>query len=58
VMPGQRTPQHPEPSVVVPRPVDPLERDAHDLGTAAAGAAPQDLFCDPITGERAAVRCV
>jgi hypothetical protein len=45
-MPGQWTPQHPEPARVVTRPVDPLERHAHDLGTAAAGAAPQDLFFD------------
>src|SRR5918996_6271550 len=52
-MPGQRTPEHPEPSRVVPRPVDPLQRHAYDLDTAAAGAAPQDLFCDLLTGERA-----
>src|SRR6478672_11107423 len=50
-MPGQRTPEHPEPSRVVARPVDPLERHAHDLGTAAARAAPQDLFCNLLTGE-------
>src|SRR4029450_6353092 len=55
-MPGQRTPEYPEPPYVVSRPVDPLERHAHDLGTAAAGAAPQDLFCNLLTGERAGLR--
>src|SRR6266550_5777424 len=52
LMPGQRTPEHPEPSRVVPRPVDPLQRHAHDLRTPAARAAPQDRF-DRLTRERA-----
>ena len=53
LVPGQRTPEHPEPARVVARPVDPLERHAHDLGTPAARAAPQDLFRDGLTRERA-----
>src|SRR5688572_29704256 len=55
-MPRQRTPEQPEPSGVVAWPVDPLERHAHDLGTAAARAAPQDLLSNLLTGKRAGLR--
>ena len=51
LVPGQRTPQRPEPSRVVPRPVDPLQRHAHDVRAPPARAAPQDLFGDRLTRE-------
>jgi hypothetical protein len=55
-VPGQRAPQHPEPSRVVPRPVDPLERHAHDVYAPATRAAPEDLLCDRLARERAGLQ--
>ena len=48
---GDRPPQHPEPSRVVGRPVDVLERHADDVGAEGAGAAPQELLGDGAAGE-------
>ena len=52
-MPGQWTPEHPEPARIVARPVDPLERHAYNFRAPAARAAPQDLFYDLLVRDRA-----